>query len=46
VGGRVWTRRYELSGDGKFLQVSGHFLKSSSSDEPFDVIRTFEKQPR
>jgi hypothetical protein len=46
LGGSVWTSRYELSGDGKFLQVSGHFLKSSSSDEPFDVIRTFEKQPR
>ncbi|MBZ5721060.1 MAG: hypothetical protein LAO03_11830 [Acidobacteriia bacterium] len=42
----VWTSRYELSEDGKILLESEHFLKSSSSDKPFDVFRTFEKQPR
>jgi hypothetical protein len=42
----VWTSRYELSQDGKTLQVSEHFLKSPSSDKPFDVFRTFEKQPK
>ena len=43
---RVWTNRYELSEDGKLLRVSGHYLKSPFSDKPFDVIWTFEKQPR
>ena len=40
----VWTIRYELSTDGKTLYVSEHFLKSSYSDKPFDVFRTFERQ--
>ena len=42
----IWTSRYELAQDGNTLRVSEHFLKSSSSNEPFDVIRTFERQPR